>query len=162
MAESIKSSYDFTIPQGEYQSEKILWETGSEGTLTITPSDTYALYVARLKILVSDNFTFGALDEINITINAYNNVPAREIVAASVEEIIALGDPRFYLTNVFPSWGKTHMVSLLFTPPIYLKSSTSPTESVVLSYVESGGISAGHCLVTADIWNVLEAFSGLS
>jgi hypothetical protein len=160
--DNIKMAYDYNISQGEFQDEIILWETGKEGTLTITPVDTYALYVAKINFFISDDFTFGASDEINLTINAYDNSPAREITAASLEEIMAHGDPQTYFNNVFPTWGKTHMISWMFRPPIYLKSSTSPSETVVLNYVELGGISVGHCLAIVKLYNVLESESGLS
>lgn len=165
---STKKYYDYNMPQDEYITGKALWKVGAIPVITIQPGTDEAIFVKKIKFTVSDSFDMTALDTIVITVNAYDNVPPLEIgmiatgtIDIDLRQILSWCDPAQFVS---PTIGTvlTHSGVLEFTPPVYLRSSPTTADSIVIEYSNvAGGVVAGEMIVSYEGWKCLEVNSGL-
>lgn len=160
--------YNQTMPRGEALFGSTKWKLGASPDVSIQPPDPQAYFVGYLKLLVTNNFAMSVADEIRLTINAYGNlaphvttIVGTGVVADDLAAILALGDPELSETKTIGAV-TVHSVVIKFKPPVYLRSSTTPAESVLLEYDGGGGgITAGSIVVSYEIWNIAEDDSGV-
>jgi hypothetical protein len=134
--------------------------------VTIQPGADDAHFVESIQLLISDDFAMTATDEIGIVTTAYGTISALTVLSAGVAAddlaaLIALGDPDLYeeLTIAAATY---HKVVIKFKPPVYLRNSTSPAESLVLEYDNTGGgVTAGSINIAVKYWTIEEDDSGL-
>lgn len=169
MAETrVQEYYHFNMPRKEYVTDYEYWDDSASltPTLTIAPSSDEALFVDSIKFLVSDDFAMTDTEEIEITIVAYDGTPqvisilATAVAPDALSNLIALGNPECYKEVNIDS-NLYHHVVFKFKSPVYLRSSTTPTESITVAYVGAGGITAGTMRIAYDAWKIAEEDSGV-
>jgi len=149
------------MPSGEAIIGQTVWSGAAPSTVTIQPSADEADFVAYIKLLVSDTFVMNATDVITLTINAYGNTQTLTVTATAtpandLAELVAWGDAEMY-ESMNIAGVNYHKVVVKFKPPVYLRSSTSPAESVSLTYTaNAGGISAGRMIITTEHWTITD------
>jgi hypothetical protein len=154
------------MPRGEAVVTQETWNSGSATDVVIQPSSDEADFVSYIKLLISDDFAMTSGDSIDIDIAAYGgtqslSVTSAGVVADDIAGLIALGDAEMFemLTIGAVNYYK---VVIKFKPPVYLRNSTSPAESITLSYDDSGGgITAGQIIIATEHWTITEDDSGL-
>lgn len=167
MAETtVQKYYHYNMARGMSEMDTEVWDGAAPTTVTIQPATDKAHFVESIQLLISDDFAMSATDEIGIVTTAYGTVSALTVLSAGVavddlSALIALGDPELYqeLTIAAATY---HKVVIKFKPPVYLRNSTSPAESVVLEYANTGGgVTAGSLKIAVKYWTIDEDDSGL-
>jgi len=163
---TVQGYYHYNMPRGEAVVAQETWKTGSITDVLIQPTTDEADFVSYIKLLISDDFAMTSGDSVNVDIAAYGSTQSLVVTSAGVAAddiagLIALGDAEMFemLTIGAVNYYK---VVIKFKPPIYLRNSTSPAESVTLNYDNSGGgITAGQIIIATEHWTITEADSGL-
>ena len=157
---TVKDYYHSNMPRGEAIIGQTVWSGAAPVAVTIQPSADEADFVGCLELMVSDDFAMTATDVITLTINAYGNTQTLIVTGATaaldLAELLAWGDSETYETATIATV-LHHKVVIKFKPPVYLRSSTSPAESVSLTYTPTGGgITAGRAIITTKYWTITD------
>jgi hypothetical protein len=166
METSVKKYYHYNMPRGQAEVEQTVWDSGSQATVTIQPATDKANYVGYIKLLISEDFTMQVGDIITLLITAYGTTQTLEVTTAGViaddiAQMIGWGDAEMFEDVTL---GATHYFKsvIKFKPPVYLRNSTTPAESITLTYNDAGGgPSAGKLIITTEVWVDDEDDSGL-
>jgi hypothetical protein len=160
MAETtVKQSYHYNMPREKHILGQTIWTGAAPTTVTLQPVSPTADFVAYLKLRITDNFAMTATDVITLTIKAYGvtqtlTVTSAGVAATDLAALISWGDAELYRYMTVAA-AVQHAVVLKFKPPIYLRSSTTPAESIVLAYTPTGGgITAGSIIVSYEGWQL--------
>ena len=157
MSTTVKEYYDYTQPREKFRMENMLWDGAAPTTVTLQPSGDEAEFVQSIQLLITDTFAMTALDVVTITVNAYGTtvtytMTATATVADDLATLISWGDAKNYKYTTVGAVG-THIVVIEFTPPVYLRTSTTPSESVVMEYTATGGgVTAGNMQISTKGW----------
>ena len=165
MGYTVRDFYEENLPRGQVLSDlRETWDNSSAATLTVQPSTDECYFIDYFVVRVSDTFAMSANDEITITFNAYGSSPYDTFTIDDASPFIDLArysDPREYEARAF-SGTSYHTFTFPIKPAMYLRSSTTPAESIVFEYDDSGGgITAGTMYIDAHGWKLDEDDSGL-
>lgn len=168
MAANIKKYYDYNMPRGEFIRGEAYWDNGAAPSLTVTPETDYATFVTKVKFIVSNDFAMSAADTITITLNAYDRlipqvftVTATATVATDLAAIFSLCSGKDAASYTLGA-ADYHSCALEFKSPVYLRSSPTVADTVVIEYTNvGGGITAGEMFVSYEGYTILEADSEL-
>lgn len=159
--------YHFNLPKDERLEVKDAgdWSGAAPATVTVQPGASDCDFVKSIVLRVDNAFAMSAGDTIVITANAYDNATFIQYTITDtlpITQLIRLGDPEFYMEKVIEGTNY-HIIKIPFEPPIYLRSSEVPAESITFVYNDvGGGITAGSMTIDAVGWTGLEDDSGLS
>ena len=158
----VQQYYHYNMPREEYKTEHFLWDAVATAAITIAPTGDAAYFVDSIRFLVSDDFEMTNTDTITIAIDAYGNIAPQTIVVTAtatatdaLQELIAIGNPEFYKFVNSTIHTEYHQIVIKFKSPVYLRTSTTPTESITLTYAGTG-ITAGTMRIAYDAWKIAE------
>lgn len=159
---TIKEYYNFSQPREEAKlsSNQVVWDGAAPSSLTVQPSDG-AEFVKYIKLIVTNTYAMTATDEMTITVNAYGgsqvlNFISGGVVADDLAQMIAWGDPALYTSTTIGAV-VTHYITIKPNPPVYLRTSTTPSESITVEYTDNaGGVSAGNMVITTEGWAIAD------
>lgn len=159
---TIRDFYEENLPRGRVISNlRATWDNSSYTTLTVQPGTDEAYFIDYFTIRVDADapFTMQANDEITITFNCYGSSPYDTFTIDDASTFIDLArytDPELYEARAF-SGTSYHIFKYQFRPPIYLRSSTSPSESIVFAYDDTGGgPTAGTLYIDVHGWKLAD------
>lgn len=156
--------YDYNMPRGVTLVSSASWTTSAEPSITIQPGTDDCNFVDEITFLVRNDVNFNS-KTIRITNWGYGATTYIDI--ANLAQLIAIGDSSLYqqLIAYCTATGRDenyHRITIKFKPPKYLRSSTAPAESLVISLEGGGHISAGTIDITVKGWTIEEDNSGIS
>ena len=158
--------YHFSLPKGErlHEIDAGDWSGAAPTTLTIQPGAGDCYFIKSVILRVDNAFAMSAGDTIVITANAYDNATFIQHTITDtlpITQLIRLGDPDSYQAKVIEAVNY-HIIKIPFEPPVYLRSSTTPNESITCVYNDvAGGVTAGSMVIDVNGWKCLEDDSGL-
>lgn len=158
---NILDYYDYNIAKGTAIVENKRWTTAAEPTITMQPGTDDCDFIESITFLVDDLTTFGG-NTLRITNYGYGATTYQE--AADLAELISFGDSDLYRQVIVTHSGaihNMHYITIKFAPPKYLKSSTVPAESIVISLEGGGHLATGFIDITVKGWTCLEDESGI-
>jgi len=163
MAETkVQEYYHYNMPRAEYITEHFLWSAAGTAGIIIGPAAGEAVFVESLRFLVSDDFAMTDTDTITIGINAYGNIAPQTIVVTAtatatdaLHELISVGNPDLYKYIDSVAVVKKHLIVVKFKSPVYLRSSTSPVETLTVTYA-GAAITAGSLRIAYDAWKIAD------
>lgn len=163
MALNVLDYYDYNMPRGITFVSSAAWTTSVEPSITIQPGTDDCDFVEEIVFLVRDDINFNS-NTIRITNWGYGATTYIDI--STLAQLIALGDPELYQQVIAydPVTARDenyHRVTIKFKPPKYLKSSTSPAESLVISLQGGGHLSDGTVDISVKGWTLEEDNSGI-
>jgi hypothetical protein len=155
MAETtVKQTYQYNLPREAYQVEQTVWKAGSQPTVTLQPASG-AEFIAFIKLLITDDFAMTNADVIELKVSAYGTTQTLTITSAGVAQddllqLVGWGDAEMY-ESMSVAGKSTHKVVVKFKPPVYLRTSTTPNESITLTYT-GANVTAGQMIITTEGW----------
>lgn len=157
MAEpNITEFYRRSFQRGDDFCYRETWNNAATDTITIDPETDEAVFVSSVQFLVSDNIDFGTAI---LKIAPWKNTTGADeyVEIDGVSEVIQSGED---YTPVIIAAANFHLVTYKFKTPIYLRSSTDPVESFVISNSGVGHLVAGKIFITVRGWIIEEDDTG--
>ena len=162
MANDIKQYYDYNMPKGVDFIIPARWTDSAYTAVTIQPATAKADFVEYIELLASDDISFAG-GSMKISNMGYGGTT--DVTITDLAGLIAIGDPTLYklvITGTAPGATVTyHSIVLKPKPPRYLRSSTTPAESLALTLATIVTLTAGTLDIVVHGWECDEVDSGL-
>lgn len=160
---NILEYYDENVPKGTTFRVHERWVPSTETTITIQPGTDLADFVDTIEMIIRDDLNLNG-NTLRITNWGYDATTYQE--AGNLVSLIAMGDATYYKQMIAtdPITGGTanfHYIVIKFKPPKYLRNSTVPAESLVISLEGGGHITAGTIDISVIGWECAEDESGI-